>query len=126
MICPIIGMLCKFQESSGRSEESMSKEEKVYCMRQIDLCYERIKQLEKTLGECDKYISQGTTGIIMGILSLIFGFLVKVCFFGLVFGVAGFLLWMLNSITKHKTQVELTATISIMDRWKERLYSLES
>jgi hypothetical protein len=104
----------------------MSKEEKVNCMRQIDLCYEKIKQLEKTLETCDKYISQGTTGIILGILSLIFGFFVKICFFGLVFGVAGFLLWILNSITKHKSQAELIATKSILNQWKERLYSLDS
>ncbi|MEW6718652.1 MAG: hypothetical protein AB1345_14270 [Chloroflexota bacterium] len=104
----------------------MSNEEKVKCLKQIDICNENIRQLEKKIENCNKYISQGSAGILMGIISIILGWYFPICLLGSVFGIAGILLLIINLVQKPRAKSELEAARTLLYQWKEWLYRLES
>lgn len=104
----------------------MVNEEKVECLKKIDLCNEGIRKFEKDLEAHNKYITQGSIGILLGIVSFILGWFFPVCFLGLVFGLAGVILLIVNIIQKRDTEANLASNRLSLSKWKEKLYRLES
>jgi len=104
----------------------MVSEEKVNCLKQIDLLNQYISQAEKELEKTNRNITQGSIGILLGVLSFILGGFFPLCFAGLIFGLAGIILLIMSLIEKQRTEGYLASAQVSLNQWKERLYRLEN
>jgi hypothetical protein len=104
----------------------MASEEKIECLKKIDLCNEVIRNYEMEVASCNKFISQGYLGLLLGIVFFVLGWFFPVCFFGAFLGLAGIILLLVNLPGKRKAEDQLESNRQSLLKWKEKLYRLEN